>query len=143
MYNDKIKKKITQKLENLEKYYSRLYKARNTKLEEIQNNPDLQSILERNFQLSIEACIDIGEMIISYFGYETPSENKDIFLILGKKGILPKAFSQKLAPAAGFRNILVHRYEEVDIKEIHAHLQEIEDFNKFSKYITKILSKMK
>ena len=75
-----IKKKASVKIETIEKCYGRLHKERNITLKELERKHDLQSILERNFQIAIGACMDIGEILISYFGCEKPPENKDIFL---------------------------------------------------------------
>ncbi len=138
-----IKRKISAKTETIENCYGRLHKERNITLKELEHKHDLQTILERNFQIAIEACMDIGEILISYFGYEKPPENKDIFLILGKHNILPEKFAKKFAPAGGFRNVLVHHYDEVDIHKLYEHLQEIDDFDKFAKYIAKVVRKMK
>jgi uncharacterized protein YutE (UPF0331/DUF86 family) len=37
---------------------------------ELENNYELRSAVERNFQLAIESAIDIGEIIISREGFE-------------------------------------------------------------------------
>ena len=58
------------------------------------------------------------------------------------KGIVPNEFAYHFAPIAGFRNILVHEYSKVDLKEVHRHLQEsLPDFDKFARYIANYLSK--
>ncbi|MFQ6065545.1 MAG: HepT-like ribonuclease domain-containing protein [Candidatus Bathyarchaeia archaeon] len=42
----------------------------------------------------------------------------------------------------GFRNILVHRYAEVDLDELYQHLQsDLEDFNTFAKYVAKYIER--
>ncbi len=33
---------------------------------------------------------------------------------LGREGVLPSAFAERMAPIAGFRNILVHEYLAID-----------------------------
>ncbi|MCK4814640.1 DUF86 domain-containing protein, partial [bacterium] len=61
---------------------------------------------------------EIGEIIISKEGCRKPERYQDIIIILGENGIMPKEFSKKFSLAAGLRNILVHRYTEIDIEEI-------------------------
>ena len=33
------------------------------------------------------------------------------------------AFAERLAPAAGFRNVLVHMYTDIDLEKLYSHLQ--------------------
>ena len=99
-------------------------------------NYELRSAIERNFQLAIESAIDIGEMIISKEGFERPSDYRSVILVLGNHEILPKEFAEEFSFAAGFRNILVHMYEEVDLDILHSFLTEkLGDFDKFARYI--------
>ena len=108
---------------------------------ELENNYQLRSAVERNFQLSIESAIDIGEIIISREGFERPEMYRSVFLILGKNGIIPTNFAEEFAQAAGFRNILVHMYEDIDIDILHMFLSEkLDDFDEFARYIAEYLS---
>jgi uncharacterized protein YutE (UPF0331/DUF86 family) len=50
-------------------------------------------------------------------------------------GVLPPEFARKLAPIAGFRNILVHEYLGLDWNEVYSNLQKIDDLVKFAEYI--------
>jgi uncharacterized protein YutE (UPF0331/DUF86 family) len=57
-------------------------------------------------------------------------------LILGKKGIIPQDLAAKLSNAASFRNILIHEYLKVDIKQVYTSLQkDLDDFVVFSRFI--------
>ncbi|MDI6891768.1 MAG: DUF86 domain-containing protein [Actinomycetota bacterium] len=100
-----------------------------------------QDITERNLQIAIQVCLDIGTHIISSLGLERPKDYKDVFSILGKEGIIPSQFASKIAPMAGFRNILVHDYIEIDLNKVYSHLQKLEDFNRFAQYISEFASK--
>lgn len=101
-----------------------------------------RSAVERNFQLAIESAIDIGEIIISEEGFERPADYKSVFLVLGKHSILPKGFAEKFAPAAGFRNVLVHMYDEVDLEVLKEYLTEkLGDFEEFAGYVLEYIEK--
>ena len=43
----------------------------------------------------------------------------DVQAVLGKVGVLTPEFAERLAPLAGFRNILVHEYLVVDPVKVH------------------------
>ena len=52
----------------------------------------------------------------------------------------PHNFAQKFAPIAGFRNILIHEYLDIDWDEVYKNLKKIDQFYKFMDYIKKWLS---
>jgi uncharacterized protein YutE (UPF0331/DUF86 family) len=102
----------------------------------------VRAAIERNFQLAIESALDIGEVIISTRDFEKPEDYRDVMLILGKQGVIPVEFAERFAKAAGFRNILVHMYEKVDVGKLHDYLQNnLEDFNEFAKFVARYLEK--
>jgi len=108
----------------------------------LEENYEIRSAIERNFQLAIECAIDIGEIIISTEGFERPEDYINVFLILGRHGVLPKDFAEKFSSAAGFRNFLVHIYEEVNPGIIRKFFVEnLEDFDKFALYIAEYVEK--
>ncbi|MDY9927294.1 type VII toxin-antitoxin system HepT family RNase toxin [Methanosarcina sp.] len=109
----------------------------------LEENYEARSAIERNFQLAIECAIDIGEIIISKEGFERPEDYRSVFLILGKHGVLPKDFAEKFSAAAGFRNFLVHIYENVDLDIIEKYLVEnLEDFDTFASYVAEYIEKI-
>ncbi len=63
-----FREKIAEKLRYLEISLSYLRSRRDITLEDLQENYELRSAIERNFQIATEAAIDIGEMIISQEG---------------------------------------------------------------------------
>lgn len=100
-----------------------------------------QDIAERNLQIAIQVCLDIGTHIISALGLEHPQDYKDIFPILGKEGIIPDEFASKITSMAGFRNILVHDYLKIDLNRVYSNLQRLEDFSQFARHISEFVQK--
>lgn len=100
--------------------------------EEYVSSRDTMDIAERNIQVAIEACLDIGKIIIANQGLPEPSDNKGIFSALAEAGIIPKESLSFLMPMAGTRNILVHGYDRIDNALIYGiikkHLSNFEDF---------------
>lgn len=100
------------------------------------------SSAERTLQVAIEACLDIGNHIISEEGFARPREYKDIFLTLGEKNIIPQEFANKLINMARFRNRLVHLYWEVTPQEVYKILlNNLEDLEKYILEITKYIER--
>jgi len=98
--------------------------------------------VERYIEVALECIIDIGEMIISKEKLKRPDTYRDVFLLLGEHGILPDDFAKDLAPAAGFRNVLVHMYAKIDIERLYYYLENnLEDIEPFGEYIARYLIK--
>lgn len=131
-----MKEEIAERLKLLSKYVKFLQSYRKNTLEDLMNDYTLRGAVERYLELSIECCIDIAEMIISYENLKRPESYKDVILILGKEGIIPEKFAEKFSNAAGLRNILVHMYANIDINELYINInRNLADFDKFAKYI--------
>lgn len=136
------KEKISRKLRFMKKYVDFLREYKSKSVEELEKDDLLKAAIERNFQLAIESALDIGEVIISERDFEKPEEYRDIMLILGKHKVLPMDFAERFSKSAGFRNILVHMYEEVNARKLHEYLQNnLEDFSEFSRSIAGYLEK--
>jgi len=107
---------------------------------EIRNDRTLKGAVERYMEVSLLYVIDICEMIISSERLKRPDTYREAVLILGQHNILPMTFAEKLAPAAGFRNVLVHMYTDIDLEKLYSHLQnDIDDLELFAEYIAKYL----
>ena len=97
---------------------------------------DLKDLAERNLQIAIEACFDIGKIIISQKMLRDPKDNKDIFVILAEAGIIGLQSLEFLTPMAGTRNILVHGYDKVDDSLVYGILKR--HLNDFDIFLTEI-----
>lgn len=91
---------------------------------------------------ALEAIMDIGNHILSRIPGVRPTRYKDIALLLGEHGIVPREFAQgSLVNMAGYRNRMVHFYAEITPQELHTliqhHLEEIEAFTRYIKSLLK------
>lgn len=69
---------------------------------------------ERLLQETVEAAVDANLHVLRATGRATPADYYDSFIELGRHDVIPMALANRLAPAAGLRNRLVHEYEEID-----------------------------
>ncbi len=117
-----------------------LRKLRTLTYEEFAREHILVGSAERDFQVAIQAALDIASIILADQSVKIPKDYKELFPALAELGILPVDFARKLAGMAGFRNVLVHMYLEVDLQRVYRYLQEnLEDFELFSRYISEWL----
>jgi len=89
-----------------------------------------------------EACIDIANHIIASKGFRRAEEYSDLFQILLENNILPESLSSKLSSMAKMRNVLVHRYAEVDSKRLLESVKsDVGDAEQFMRHIAKFMER--
>lgn len=119
-----------------------IQKARR-QLEEYQTVPE-QTILASTeklnsikylFILSAEACIDVCQHVSAKLFSETPESYSSCFQILFQHNMLSESLAKRMADLAGLRNLLVHRYWEVDDKRVVGHLKGIGVLDEYAKAI--------
>lgn len=94
----------------------------------------VQLAIQHALQEGIEACLDIGRMLLVEAGAGLPDTNRGVFLALTQHGLLPADRAEHWADMAGFRNVLVHGYDEVDLEIVFRALQErLEDLEAFGR----------
>jgi uncharacterized protein YutE (UPF0331/DUF86 family) len=104
-------------------------------LPEFYGDAYLRDIVERNLEIAAQCCIDIGNRIISLEGAAKPRDYYESILRMSELGVLPADFAERLAPIAGFRNILIHEYLAVDWDEVYKNLQRLDDLYQFAEYV--------
>jgi len=135
-----MKNEILNKLERLQKYVRILNSYKKYSFQDINEDFTLRGAIERYLEVSLECCIDIGEMIISSRGLRKPETYREVIEILGEVDILPQGFAERFAEATKFRNILVHMYAEIDVEMVYEILQNnLGDFDEFARHIARYL----
>lgn len=122
-------------MDELNERLQRLEPLREKALSEFYHDAYLRDIVERNLEIAAQCCIDIGNRIISLEGAPKPRDYYESILRLSELNVLPADFAERLAPVAGFRNILIHEYLAVDWDEVYKNLQRLDDFYQFAEYI--------
>ena len=91
-----------------------------------------ERFVEHTLQIAIQAALDVASHIVSDERLGEPRTSRDLFTELERAGWLPSALAQTLRNMVGFRNVLVHGYDEVDmaiVKDVvEHHLPDLESF---------------
>jgi uncharacterized protein YutE (UPF0331/DUF86 family) len=94
-----------------------------------------QDAIAINLQRAAEQCIDLANHLVRLKKLGIPKDSKESFSFLAKAKIIPQALAKQLEGMVGFRNTLVHEYQEVEIKimedVIENHLDDLIDFTVF------------
>ena len=131
---------ILLRIDKIEENVQELKEIAKLSFQEFQENRLALPAVERMLQISIEACLNIGSHIVSAIGTRRANNYSDIIKILAEEKVLTPDFAKKIARMAGFRNILVHVYLDVDIEETYRIIQEnLDDFGEFVKQVKEFL----
>lgn len=132
---------VERKLGELERYLQELKRLRAKSLKELRASLSTSWAVEHGLQLAIQSVIDTGNHLLASLGEHRIEEYVDVIDRLGERDILPAAFARRIRKMAGFRNILVHEYVEVDLKTVHGFLKNrLGDFDQFVSYIKRYVA---
>ena len=108
---------------------------------ELRANADLRWAVERGLQLCVQNTLDVATHIAAASGLDSPDYTSAIDR-LAELGALPREFASKLRPVAGFRNVLVHGYLQVDLSIVEQALkQKLGELEAFASHIEAFLDR--
>ena len=109
--------------------------------EEYRDRRQERDVVEREFQTAIEACIDIGEMLLRSHDGAVPDTNAAVFRELASSGTITDETADRMARAAGLRNVLSHQYgTDIDDRDVFNSLQN--QLDAFSEYLSEVRSQI-
>ena len=93
-----------------------------------------QDAIAINLQRVCELAIDIANVAIKEKKLGLPSSSRESFILLFEAGLIDKKSADKLCKMVGFRNVLVHAYQDLDLKLMKKLIEEnlLEDLVVFS-----------
>lgn len=127
-------------VETIEQRLLRLESARATPLPLYIEDPDLQAVVERNLQVCIQACIDLGLHLLADLPAPLPETSREVFRALGSLGAIEPSLAAELERMAGFRNILVHGYAALAPEKVHGVLSNLDDVREYVRQVTAFIN---
>ena len=128
---------FSRRLAALRGYLEKLRAFRPTSEQEFRRSPALHHLAERYLHLAVECVLDLGNHYIAEQGLPAPETNPDTFTRLERAGAIPPELAGRLRAWAGFRNILVHQYLDIDHGIAwHAIQKELGDLEAFASWAT-------
>lgn len=70
--------------------------------------------LEHTLQIAIQAALDVASHVVSSERLGEPQTNHELFTLLERRNWIATELGTELRKMAGFRNVLVHGYIDVD-----------------------------
>ncbi len=82
--------------------------------------------------MTFQGCIDVGSHVISDEGWGVAGSLNEIFYILRDKGVIKVDLTKRMVSMVGFRNVLVHEYEDTNLDIVynilHHYLNDINEY---------------
>lgn len=67
-------------------------------------------------QVAVQAALDVASHVVSDLRLGEPETNRQLFELLRRAGWLPDRLAATMRDIAGFRNVVAHGYEAVDLR---------------------------
>jgi uncharacterized protein YutE (UPF0331/DUF86 family) len=123
---------LDQALQTLRRHQGRSLDALRSDIEE-------RWAVERGLQLCAQNALDAATHIAASAGRDVPDYATAIEQLADLE-ILPVEFANRFRAVAGFRNVIVHAYLEVDLEAVHRVLNEhLDDFAEFARRVSHYL----
>ncbi len=74
-----------------------------------------ERFVEHTLQLAVQAALDVASHVVSDQGLGEPRANRELFELLARAGWIDDSLARLMVQVSGFRNILVHGYEDIDL----------------------------
>ena len=102
---------------------------------------DLRWTVERGLQLCAQNALDIASHVASAAGLDPATYGSSIDCLV-EANVVPAEFGERFRGIAGFRNVLVHGYLDIDIDIVAKFLNEsLDDFEEFAGHVERWLAK--
>jgi uncharacterized protein YutE (UPF0331/DUF86 family) len=115
---------FSRRLDALDDYLARLRRLGEAPESEYLEEPGIHDLAARYLHLAVEAAIDLGNHWIADRGLRTPDTNRDTFSVLEEAGEIEPALAERMRGWAGFRNVLVHEYVNIDHRIAYAAIRD-------------------
>lgn len=137
------KNSINQKLKKLEESMKMLEEYKKVQEKDFVEDATISGAAIHYLVLGIEVIMDIGNHILTEAFQEHADSYEEIILKLGETKVMPEDFAKDNVDMAKFRNLLIHEYIKIDLKQVYRNLQEAPDiFRKFAEHYLEFLEKI-
>lgn len=76
--------------------------------------------VERLLIAAVDLAVEVNTHLVVAAGRVPPQDYRSSFGGAAEAGWLPRELAERLAPSAGLRNVLVHRYLDIDPEQVAA-----------------------
>lgn len=132
---------VTSRLALLQETLQQLGQLAGVTAERLRADALLRAGVERLLQVTVDLAVDVNAHVAAAVLGRAPTTGRDSFLAAADAGAIERALADRLAPSAGLRNVLVHRYTEIRTDLVAAAVSEVLDA--YPRYVQQMASFVK
>lgn len=141
------KELIRAKIESIQCDLARLQEFSSMSFDTVAKDWKAYSVVKLLLMEIIGRAIDCNQHIISEsegVDIASPLDYRQTFLRLEEMGILPQSFAEEIAKSAGFRNAIVHGYNNLDRELVYRSIGDaLSQYTTYCGYLLSYLKAMK
>lgn len=103
----------------VERHLARVQTKLPSAVDDFQPSTDASDAVVLHLWQAVQIVIDLGISLCVRLNLGAPASYADAFEKLANAGHLERALAQRLGRAAGFRNVVAHAYEALDMKVVY------------------------
>lgn len=111
---------LAEKLVALERHLTRVRAKLPARPEELLPSTDASDAVVLHLWQATQLTVDVALAAAVALKLGTPQSYADAFRLLSRAGHLEPELAERLARAAGFRNVIARAYEGIDLARVHA-----------------------
>lgn len=116
---------VERRLRSLQGTLTDLGRLEGTGADELRADPITRAAAERLLQVAVDLAVDINAHLATSLLGQAPTTGRASFDAAASAGALSAPLAAELAPAAGLRNVLVHRYVDIDVELVARAVDEL------------------
>lgn len=137
-----MKRVVLNKIESIERCVKRIDEIYGGDMERL-NDYLYQDAIVLNIQRACQQSIDLSMYLCSKLAFGIPKASRDSFTLLKKNGVLTENTSNLMEKMVGFRNVVIHEYQAVELEVIKFVVEKGRgDFLKYTKEILTYIKKI-
>ncbi len=124
------------RLRTIRETLNELESLRGVSVARLEAEPLTRAAAERLIQVVVDLAVDVNAHIAVVASGAAPQTGRDSFLAAATSGAITEDLAAELAPAAGLRNVLVHRYTDIRTDLVASAVNSILDG--FAEYVRQV-----
>lgn len=121
------REQVGRRLRTMRQTLDQLELLRGVGADRLDAEPLTRAAAERLLQVIVDLAVDINGHIGAGLLGAAPATGRDSFRSAAEAEAIDAALAERLAPAAGLRNLLVHRYGDIRVDLVAAAVPEVLD----------------
>lgn len=110
---------LAERVATVERHLARVAERLPARADELRPATDASDAVILHLWQAVQVVIDLAIALCVQRNHGTPSSYADAFDRLAAAGELDRELAMRLAKAAGFRNLIAHAYERIDMARVH------------------------